>query len=275
MNIFLFEMRRQRSAIIGWAAALSFVCLFFLALYPSFASGLQDVLKNYPPQLLDALNMNPDKLSTFFGYYTFALTYTALVGAIGAVYFGMGMLSRENREKTADFFHSKPVTRSKAVTAKLLAVLCSLVIINIIYVVTSIFWGMLVAKTGDGFDVGIMVQMSSTLFVIQLVFAAFGVFIATFFRRVKAVLPVSLAVGFGFFLLSAFDAIINDAVRNVTGNSSADVMQYLSPTKYFDYQALAGGKGFAVTPFVTAAVVLVIFVGASVIWYRRQDIHAI
>jgi len=276
MNIFLFELRRQRTAIIAWTIALSVICLFFMCLYPAFNQGMmsmKDMLANYPKQVLDALNMHLDNMGTIFGYYPFALTYVALIGSIGAVYFGMGMLSRENREKTADFLLSKPVKRGRVIAAKMLAVLCSLVIINAVFVVTSIFWCL--GFSTSSFNVGTLVMMSATLFFMQLVFAAFGVFIAVFFRRIKSVLSVALAVGFAFFLLSAFDSIVNDAADKISGQSGLDVMHFISPTKYFDYQAIAINNSYSAAPFVTVAVVLVLFVGASAVWFVRQDTHAV
>jgi len=153
MNVFRFEMKQQRWSIVSWSAALSIVLLFFLSLYPMFsqsAANFKDLLQNYPQWLLDALNLNIDRMTTFFGYFPFALTYTALIGTIGAAYFGMGIVSRENREKTSDFLLSKPATRVSVITQKLLAVLCSLIIINVVFVVTSILWSMIFA---NGFDV--------------------------------------------------------------------------------------------------------------------------
>jgi len=276
MNIFKFEMRQQRSAVISWTAALSVVCLFFMCLYPAFSNGvasMKDLLANFPKEVLDALNINPDAMTSVFGFFPFALTYTALVGSIGATYFGMGIVSRENREKTADFLLSKPVARLTAFHAKLLAALCSIAIINAVFVATSILWCLIFAE--QKFNVATLCAMSGTLFFIQLVFAAIGVFVAVYFRRIKAALPVALVVGFAFFLLSAFDTIINDGVGAILGKTSVDAMQYVSPTKFFDYQAITRAGCYSARPIITTAVWLVILVAASAVWYKRQDVRAV
>ena len=78
------------------------------------------------------------------------------------------MLSKEVRDKTADFLLTKPVSRSEIMTAKLLAALTSLVITNGMYLIISSI--MASAVTSEAYSVKTFLMISITLFFIQLMF---------------------------------------------------------------------------------------------------------
>ena len=112
-----------------------------------------------------------------------ALSMVMLAGGIFGMITGLSILTRENRAKTSDFLLTKPATRGSVIAQKLMAVLCSFIIINVVFTVTSIFWSEIFGGGTAGFSVSKVVLMSMTLFFIQLAFGAFGVFIAVFFRN--------------------------------------------------------------------------------------------
>ncbi len=94
--------------------------------------------------------------------------YITLCGSIQAMNLGTSMLSKEVRDKTADFLLTKPVSRSEIMTAKLLAALTSLVITNGMYLIISSI--MASAVTSEAYSVKTFLMISITLFFIQLMF---------------------------------------------------------------------------------------------------------
>ena len=69
------------------------------------------MLDNFPPAIKAAMGIAVDSFKSPLGYYTFAFTYSLLFGAIQAMNLGIGIVSKEEREKTADFILTKPVSR--------------------------------------------------------------------------------------------------------------------------------------------------------------------
>ena len=84
-------------------------------------------------------------------------------------------------------------------TTKLLAAFISLVITNILYLSASsiiIFQ----VKISD-FSLKLFIMLSLTMFFVQLIFLAIGIFISIIVSKIKSVLTVSLATVFAFYFL--------------------------------------------------------------------------
>ena len=261
MNVFLFELRSQTKSIIYWTIGLLAICGLFMMLYPSFSSDtsqMKDMLSAYPPELLRSININIDQMFSMSGFYPFAFTYVSFGGAVCALNFGLGVISKENRAKTTDFLLSKPLKRYNIITQKLLSILCSILIIDIIYIIGTVIMCKMAASTP--FSLVGVVLISITLFFIQLVFAAIGVVVGTFFKRVKSVVPISLSISFGFFALEMIDAFINK-----------NLMQYISPFKYFNYTEIVSKQGYRASSIMTVIVVTAMCIAVSYYWYIKQD----
>ena len=85
-----------------------------------------------PKELLAAFGMDTIDLSTVLGYFSFILMFAQLCLAIQAGNYGFGLVSIEESELTADFLMTKPVSRVRILTSKLLAVLANLIITNLV-----------------------------------------------------------------------------------------------------------------------------------------------
>ena len=133
MNMFLHELKAYRKSAIIWTTALVALVVLFLSMFPSFsreAEEFKKLLEGYPEALRRALGLAVENIGSILGFYSYVFLYISLVGAIQAMNLGMSIVSKEVRDKTADFLLTKPVTRTKIMTSKLLAAVASLVITN-------------------------------------------------------------------------------------------------------------------------------------------------
>ena len=132
MNMFLHELKAYRKSTIIWSVALAGIVIVFLSMFPAFSSNteeLKKLLENLPLALRNAIGLSLDTIGSLLGFYsTLTFLYITLCGAIQAMNLGTSIVSKEVREKTADFLLTKPVSRVQILTAKLLAALTSLVI---------------------------------------------------------------------------------------------------------------------------------------------------
>ena len=115
-----------------------------MSFYPSFAKDAEEftkIMEGYPEAIRNALGVNLGNFFTILGFYCFPLSFITLCGAIQAMNLGTSIVSKEVREKTADFLLTKPVTRTTVLTAKLLAAFVSLVITNIVYLAAASYHG--------------------------------------------------------------------------------------------------------------------------------------
>lgn len=264
MNVYLHELRSYRKSVMIWAVSLSLLIAFFLSIYPSFqqqAASVNDIFKNMPQSVMDALGFSPDLFTNVLGFYTFTMTYIVLCAAVQAMNIGLGVLAKESSGKTVDFLLTKPVSRPAIITAKLLAALTSLAITFVVFLIVSSIIAASVST--QAFDYGMFLKLSLPLFFVQVIFAALGFAIAAIARKIKSVLPLSLSTVFAFFIIGL-----------VQGALHYEDLRYLTPFKYFDYGYILKNAAYDGVFLTLSAVIIVMAAAISYVVFGKKDIHA-
>ncbi|MBM7653908.1 ABC transporter permease subunit [Neobacillus cucumis] len=265
MNIFFHELKAYRKSTLIWTFSLIMVALLFLSMYPSFAKDADEfkkLLAGYPLAMRKAIGLNLENIFTILGFYSYALTFTTICAAIQAMNLGTGIVSKEVREKTADFLLTKPVTRTQILTSKLLAAFTSLLFTNIVYQIAVTFIAFQV-KTEE-YSVKKLMLLSLTMFFIQLIFLSIGIIISVIVPKIKSVLTVSLATVFAFYFLGV-----------ISETSGDDVKRYISPFKYFDHIYIMKHANYEEPFLIVGAIMVVAAIVASYFIYAKRDIHAV
>jgi ABC-2 type transport system permease protein len=198
---------------------------------------------------------------TIFGFYTYLFTFIPLAGTVQAMNIGVGIISKENSGKTADFLLSKPITRQKVLASKLLAALTTLIITNLIFICVSFITASAVST--DTFSGKIFVLISSTLFLVQLVFLALGILFSVILPKVKSVIAISLPTVFTFFIIGTLGSIL--------GNEN---VRYISPFKFFDFNYIINNGRYEARFLLLEAIFIILSITASFVIYTKKDIPA-
>ena len=264
MNIFWQELRFNRRTTIIWMLVFGFGIFAYMSLLPAFAkdvTGSMKVLENFPPALRAALGIKIDIFFTVFGFFGYLLTYMWMVGAVQAMNLGAGILSKEVAGKTADFLLSKPVSRVKVLTSKLMAALTILLLTNIVFVIASYISAK--AFQTAAFDNEKLFLMAGTMFFVQLFFLALGYLVSVVVPKIKTVLAYSLPIVFGFFIVGLLDSVIG-----------TEAIRYITPFKYFDFTYILDHGSYDWKFVLTDAAVVVVCIVVTYIIYLRKDIQA-
>lgn len=266
MNIFRYELRSQLKNFVIWSASLLLLLLVVTAgLFTVFMDSRDAVISmvdNLPPAFSAAFGIYMEQIFTYGGFYSFIYTYIALVGAIMAASISLSVFSREKRSKCVDFLLTKPLSRVRIFTYKLLACLALLTAMNFLYVSAAVLGyrcsGQEPSLTGT------FIWACCALFFTQLVFMAFGMFFAVFARKVRSVSGIATALGFGGFILSALHGLLEE-----------EAVRFIAPLKYFEPNSVFSSGGYEVKYAVTAAVVVAACVVLSWVKYVKSDIPAV
>lgn len=265
MNIFMHELRAYRKSTMIWTISIIMIAALFMSFYPSFSKDAEEftkLLEGYPEAVRTAFGINLDNFFSILGFYCYALSFITLCGAIQAMNIGTSIVSKEVREKTADFLLTKPVTRATILTAKLLAAFVSIVATNLVYLAAAIILAYQV-KTAD-FNLKIFILLSLTVFFVQLIFLAIGMILSVIVAKIKSVLTVSLGTVFAFYFLGMFSAATGDEAK-----------RYISPFKYFDTAYIIENASFETAYFLTELMIIIVAILASYMVYRKKDIHSV
>lgn len=269
MNIFKFEFKRQFKSLMIWSIVCSTLVVLFMALFPSMKGmGMQklvgDKLDALPPATLKVFNisgiMDFSNIKDFMGY---CIQYIVMATGIYGAILGVSALSKEEKEGTIEFLYSKPVTRSKVVTSKLLsAVVIMYIFIMIVGVVTMVMGGIVKPK-----DLELMTLLMDikTIYIgaalLGYTFMALGFLISVLIKYRSNVTAIALGVFFASFFMGVIGKL----------KDGLNWLIYLSPSDYFIPSRLLN-DGFEVKHIIIAIAIIIISMVATYVAYNKKDL---
>lgn len=267
MNVFLFELKMYKKSIIIWSIAISFWIIFYMAFYPMIAtdsSAFEAIMADFPPEYLAAFGMNPDlPMSSILGYFSLTMGMTQIPIAIQASNYGFATLSVEERELTADFLLSKPVTRKKIIVSKFLAAFLALTIVNIFVWISSI--SSLYLFSGDQtFTLGVVILFLTTIGMFQLFFLSIGMVISVSVKKISSVLSYSMALSFGLYILNSLNSLF-----------SSSIIGSVSPYTHFNPSDILANEQYNIGFTIVSISIIIISLLMSYFLYLRRNIHSL
>ncbi|NLI54268.1 MAG: ABC transporter permease subunit [Clostridiales bacterium] len=266
MNVFRFELRRAWVSAAVWTLVLLALLGGLIAgALPTFLgsrAAVEAMLSNFPPAFAAAFGVQLDNLFSFGGFYAFGFFYYSLFGAIMTAAIGLDLFSREKREKCMDFLLTKPRARGRLFFEKLLAAMTMLLVSNALFIAVSL--ALYRANAPEPHMMGRALLAAAALLFTEIVIFSVAVFAAVFAKKVRSVSGAATAIGFGGFLLSALQSLLEE-----------EKLRYVTPFKYFDVSKMFFEGKFD-TPYVVTAVVLTAaLMLAAYLRYTRADIPAL
>ncbi len=265
MNIFLHEFKSYLKSVGIWSAANFLIILVYFSAFNAISmetAELQTMLDAFPDELLIAFGMNDMNFSTILGWFGVVFLFCQICLAIQASNYGISLVSIEERELTADFLLPKPVGRAKILTAKFLAALAALTITNLV-VWASSFFTINLMRQGRTYDTTALVMVLGTIVVFQLFFLSVGLLISLLMKRVRSVIPLSMALSFGMYILNAFGKMIGE-----------DSLEIISPFRHFDPNYIINHQAYNWSLAVISLVVILIAIPTSYLLYQKRNITA-
>jgi ABC-2 type transport system permease protein len=263
MNIFVRELKANLRSLIVWSVIIVLFVMTGAAKFSAYYKNpeMLALLDDMPPAMLAAFNMKAFNLTTATGFFGLMFTYYALVLGIAAGMWGSDIITKEERDRTVEFALTLPVTRSRVVTAKTLAVLVNCVVLLLVT------WGSSIVSAQQYHPDSALYSFLSlcmvALFIIEMIFLAIGVLLGCAMKQYKR--ASSAAVG--ILLVTYFISILSAM------NANLDFLKYLSPFKYFDAAVLLHEARFDLGfVLLSAAIIAACMVGAYVT-YQRRDLY--
>ncbi len=260
MTIFMHELKRGRLALCIWAAAISFMLAVCVLIYPEMSSQMGEMTDMFSQMggFTAAFGMDRINFGEFIGFFGVECgNVMGLGGAFFAALIGISALAKEEKEHTADFLLTHPVSRTSVIAQKLGAVIAQIVILNLIVIAVT---ALSVLIIGEKAEVGTFALLFIAYFLMQLEVAAITFGISAFLRRGGLGLGLGLAAVFYFL--------------NIIANLMEDTkpLKYITPFGYTDSadiiseKALNGG-------YLAVGMALMAVGAAAAFWqYLRKDI---
>lgn len=262
--IFMREWKRNMKALVIWCVVMSGLILLTLSIFPQFAQQqkeLTKLLEAYPESIKKVFGMNELNMGELLGFYAVEIyMMTTLLGSIYSAILASSILAKEENEKTIEFLLSKPVTRSRIVTEKWLAVFVNILIFNGVSTMASIV-GFQFAKNPD-VPVSTFSLLVVATILLHLTFGAISFLLSALMRKTRNILSISLGIVLAAYFLHVMAGISEDL----------KFLKYFTPFKYVDAAPIINDKQLEpLYVFIMGAVVL-LSVAMSYVVYKKKDI---
>ena len=207
----------------------------------------------------EAFGMDRLNFGTLIGFY--AVECGNVLGLGGAFYASLcavGILSKEEKDKTAEFLLTHPVRRKRIVTEKLIAVLIQLTAMNII--IYALALGSM-AAIGESIPLKEISLLHLAYYLLQLELAGICFGVSAFLRKGSAGAGLGIAAMMYFLNL----------IANIA--DSAEFLKYITPFGYCEGADIVSNGSL---DSALVAVGIVLGIGGIIIAYlkyTKKDIH--
>ncbi|HEX3030413.1 MAG TPA: ABC transporter permease subunit [Clostridia bacterium] len=264
MILFLRELKRNRKYFIIWTSIMTALMLYMGLLFPTMADqtkNMTEMIKQMPEILRNMMNLDLMDFTNVVKYYASEpYVFLLLLGGVFSMILAAGILSKEESDKTIEFLYAKPVTRNYIVTYKLLSTLLYIILFNVILGVVTI--AIFEAVKKHDFSISLMVTLMMGALLLQLVFAAVGFVASVFVVKAKSILPLSIGVVIGTYILNTIAGL----------SDKTDWLKYLTPFKYVDAVDIVKTGRINGGYLVIMTVVIVVSIILSYVFYNRKNI---
>ena len=263
MNIFLFELKQLRFSVLIWSLSFAAGLFLFMSFFPVFGSdslAMEELISQYPEEFLAFFGMNSDlPFTELMGYFALSFSFVMIPIAIQMAYYGFHILSVEERELTADFLLTKPISRTHIYTHKLLAVLSSMLLTDLVLLGVS-FLSLALFRSGGQINASSTFVLIGATILFQLFFLSAGMVVSVFVKKVSSVLAYAMSLGFGFYIVSSLGMMI-----------SSDFLKILSPFAHFDpnYIFIHGAMNYQ-RIWISLLVIICSFIGSYYLYLKRN-----
>lgn len=262
MHIVKRELRANSKSLIVWSVVMVFFIAMMVSEFSAYYNNpeMADVLDAMPDALMKAFSLESNNLTTPTGFIGLASIYFYLVLGVFAVLIGSNIISKEERDKTAEFFLTLPISRQQVILSKWIAAIINCLIITAVTSIAIVVFLLKYDLTSDFYE--FMVYLTSSLFFVQMIFLSIGMLLASVLKRHKTSGKISASILMGLYLVSVVSSI----------SAKLSNLKYLTPFRYFEPHKFLS-DGFELKYIViTIVIVLVCMVGTFVV-YPKRDLH--
>lgn len=261
MTLIKHELKQGKASFWIWTASIGFFLAICIFLFPEMTGQLNSVNDIFASMgsFTEAFGMDRLNFGTLIGFYAVECgNILGLGGAFYAALCAVGILSKEEKEKTADFLLTHPISRKRIVTEKLLAVLIQVTAMNIILYILSIGSIAAVGETVPLKEISLL-HLAYYLLQIELAGICFG--ISAFLRKGSA------GVGLGIAAMMYFLNLI----ANIA--DAAGFLKYITPFGYCEGADIVSSGSLNGGMAAIGAVIGISGVMISFWKYTKKDIQ--
>lgn len=261
MTLLKHELKQGFKTLAIWTASIGFLIAICLFLFPEMKGEMDNVSDMFSSMgsFTAAFGMDRLNFGTLIGFYAVECgNILGLGGAFFASLIAVSALAKEEKERTAEFLLSHPVSRVSVISSKLAALVVQIVVMNVVIFALS---AACIAIIGEEPAWKEICLLHLAYFLLQLELAGICFGLSAFLRR------GSLGIGLGIAAMMYFLNII----ANIS--EKAEFLKVITPFGYAEGADIVSNGSLDGKLILIGMAFALIGVAAAYFWYSRKDIH--
>lgn len=261
MTLVKHELRQGGISFLIWTASIGFLLAVCIFLFPEIKGQMDDFNNAFASMGSFTAAFGMDRLSfgTLTGFY--AIECGNILGLGGAFYASLCaicILSKEEKDKTAEFLLTHPVSRQRIITDKLIAVLIQITAMNLIIYLLSLGC---IAAVGEDIPYKELNLLHFAYYLLQIELAGICFGISAFMRK------GSVGVGLGIAAIMYFLNLIANIAE------TAEFLKYITPFGYCEGADIITNGTLDKTMTAIGMALCVIGIITAYMKYTKKDIR--
>lgn len=261
MTLFKHELRQGRKALLIWAGIIAFMLAVCIFIYPEMESQMNEISGMFSNMgsFSAAFGMDKINFGEFSGFFGVECgNVLGLGGAFFAALLGISALAREEKEHTAEFLLTHPVSRRYVAMQKLASVYVQIAILNIAAILITVISTLMIKESPDA---GAFALLFLAYFIMQIETASICFGISAFMGR------GGLGIGLGVAALFYFMNIISNLTEH------AKFLKYITPFGYTEGADILADGRIELKYLMAGLALTVLGIAAAFIKYHKKDIQ--
>ncbi|MCI5924357.1 MAG: ABC transporter permease subunit [Oscillospiraceae bacterium] len=261
MTLVRHELRQGKTSLLIWTASIGFLLAICIFLFPEMKGQIDNVNNIFSSMgsFTEAFGMDRLNFGTLIGFYAVECgNILGLGGAFYAALCAVSILSKEEKDKTAEFLLTHPVGRKRIITEKLIAVLIQITVLNIIIYALSVGS---IAAVGETVPLKEISLLHLAYYLLQLELSGICFGISAFLRKGSAGLGLGIATVMYFLNLIANIADV------------AAFLKYITPFGYCEGADIVSNGRLNGVMVSVGAVIGIAGIIIAYLKYTKKDIH--
>ena len=261
MTIMKHELRQGKASFFIWTLSIGFLLTVCIFLFPEIKGQMDGISEMFSSMgsFTAAFGMDRLNFGTLTDYYAIECgNILGLGGAFYACLCTVDILSKEKKDRTAEFLLTHPISRSQIITEKLTAAVIQIVTMNLIISALS---ACSIAAIGESiaWNTFSMLHLAYLLLQVELAGICFG--ISSFMRK------SSTGIGLGIAAVMYFLNLISNIAE------PANFLKYITPFGFCEGSDIA--ESGALDPIIIAIGMALCFIGiaSAYLKYTRKNIQ--
>ena len=261
MTLVKHELKQGKASFLIWTGAIGLllaVCVFLFPEMKGQTDGLNEIFTSMG-SLSEASGMDQLNFGTLEGFYAIECgNVLGLGGAFYAAFCAVGVLSKEEKGRTAEFLLTHPVSRARMITEKLTAVILQITAMNLILYGLSVCS---MAAIGESIPWKNVTLLHIAYFLLQIELAGICFGLSAFLRK------SSIGAGLGIAVMMYFLNLI----ANIA--DAADFLKHITPFAYCEGADIIKNGSLDGVKVAIGMTFCVIGIMAAYLEYTKKDIQ--